>query len=178
MTRTLLKLFLFPLLTAVHVAAAAAPCAAELGPERAAQLVKQCLTVAPAMRPACNAANSCQRIEETIQSGCAEKTRPAAFCFAEATKGTHEGYLVGGGGSDFTSISIRRDDGKRFSVYCGMQCEAWYDFNSETDREDLKPAYLGKRVSVTVQPERNGERLPGADKNDVMMFVKSIRLLK
>lgn len=178
MTRTLFKLILLPLLTAVHVAATAAPCSTELGSERAAQLVKQCLTVAPAQRPACNAANSCQKIEQTIQSGCAEQTRPATFCFAEAQKGTYEGYLVGGGGSDFTSISIRRDDGKRFSVYCGKQCEAWFAFDSETDMEDLKPAYLGKRVSVTVQPERNGERLPGADDNDVMMFVKSIRFLK
>jgi len=174
----MLKLVLPVLLAALHAGASAATCTAELGAERAAQLVKQCLTVAPATRPACNAANSCQRIEETIQKACYEQTRPAPFCFAEATKGTHEGYLVGGGGSDFTSISIRRDDGKRFSVYCGMQCEAWFEHNAETDMEDLKPAYLGKRVSVTVRPERNGERLPGADDNDVMMFVQSIKFLK
>lgn len=178
MIRTMFKLVLPVLLAALHAGASAATCTAELGAERAAQLVKQCLTVAPATRPACNAANSCQRIEETIQKACYEQTRPAPFCFAEPQKGTYEGYLVGGGGMDFTSISIRRDDGKRFSVYCGMQCETWFDFNSETEMEELKPAYLGKRVSVTVRPERNGERLPGADDNDVMMFVQSIKFLK
>ncbi|GGY73393.1 hypothetical protein GCM10007388_01870 [Pseudoduganella plicata] len=54
----------------------------------------------------------------------------------------------------------------------------WFDLSAETDREELKPAYLGKRVVVAVRPERNGERLPGADAADVMISVKSIRFVK
>lgn len=169
---------LFLLLLAGFHFGAAASCTTEIGAQRAGELVRQCLTVAPAMQPACGAANSCQKIERTIQRGCESYRRPAPFCYSDAVKGTHAGYLVAGRAIDFPVLTIRGDDGKRFSVFCGAQCGDWFEEDTDPEVQRLKPAYLGRRVSVTVRPERNDGRLPGAEQDEQLMFVQSIRFLK
>lgn len=173
MSRSLLLL----LAAALHVRAAAS-CATEIGATRAGQLVQQCLTVAQATRPACNAANSCQKIEQAIQRGCESYRQPAPFCYSEGVTGAHEGYLVAGRAIDFPVITIRGDDGKRFSVFCGAQCDAWFEESADPEVQRLKPAYLGRRVSITMRPERNDGRLPGAGQDEELMFVQAIRLVK
>jgi len=176
MSHRLRKLFLL-LATAAHIGAAAS-CTTEIGPERAGELVRQCLKVAPALRPACGAANNCQKIEQTIQRGCEQYSRPAPFCYSEARKGTHEGYLVAGRAVDYPVLTIRSDDGQRFMAFCGRPCGDWFEESADPEVEQVKPAYLGRRVSFTVRPERNEGRLPGADPDDQLMFVQSIRFLK
>ena len=173
-----MRLVLFSLLIAVHMAAGAATCSTEIGAERAGELVRQCLMVAPALRPACGAANSCRKIEQTIQRGCEQYARPAPFCYSEARKGTYEGYLVAGRAVDYPVITIRGDDGKRFMAFCDRPCGGWFEESADPEVEQVKPVYLGRRVSVTVRPERNDGRLPGADQDEELMFVQSIRFLK
>lgn len=46
-------------------------CSTEIGEPAAAALVKQCITLSPATRPPCNAANSCAMIEGEIARSCA-----------------------------------------------------------------------------------------------------------
>lgn len=45
-------------------------CAAEIGADRAGELVDQCLSISPATRPPCNALNSCDMIRDEIARGC------------------------------------------------------------------------------------------------------------
>jgi hypothetical protein len=46
------------------------PCTETAGPERAADLVRQCLQVSPATHPPCNADNICGLIRDEIIRGC------------------------------------------------------------------------------------------------------------
>jgi hypothetical protein len=46
-------------------------CSKRMGKARAETLVKQCLQVSPATHPPCNAANSCELIEDEIRRSCA-----------------------------------------------------------------------------------------------------------
>lgn len=168
-----------PLLLALGVptAATAGTCSAELGAEGAARLVRQCLMVAPAARPACNAANTCQRIEKEIMRGCTEGGRSATFCGSNVKDGTYEGYLVGAGGVDSYSVVVRRDDGSRFSAYCDSNCDAWLEDNpNNPDLAELKPAYQGKRVTVTLRTERANGRVFGSEINERLQFAKTIKL--
>jgi len=175
----MLKLVLPCLLAFLHIGAGAATCTAELGPERAAVLAKQCLKVAPAMRPACNVANSCQRIEAEILRACSEHGREAPFCSTQARDGMFEGYLVGAGGVDNYSVVVRRDDGTRFVAYCDDNCDTFLTENANNpDLSELKPAYQGKRVAVTVRTERSNGRVFGAEPAERLPFAKTIKLLK
>lgn len=57
-------------------------CREAIGEKKAAILVKQCVSVSPATRPPCNAANQCELIESEIERGCAllsPQSRPR-FC--------------------------------------------------------------------------------------------------
>jgi hypothetical protein len=179
MIRTMFKLLLPVLLAALHVGAGAATCTAELGAERADILAKQCLKVAPAMRPACNVANSCQRIEAEIQRACYEYGRQAPFCRTEAKDGTFEGYLVGAGGIDNYSVVVRRDDGNRVFAYCDDNCDALLTENANNpDLSELKPTYQGKRVTITVRTERSNGRVFGSEPDDRAPFAKAIKFVK
>lgn len=51
-------------------AAAGDSCRDEVGAERAASLVAQCVEVSPATHPPCNAANACDSIVSEIVRGC------------------------------------------------------------------------------------------------------------
>jgi len=56
-------------------------CLKQAGKAHSDQLVKQCLQVSPATHPPCNAANSCELIEDEIRRSCALLGRDApAFC--------------------------------------------------------------------------------------------------
>jgi len=51
--------------------AEAGSCLAELGREKAEELSEQCYAMSPATRPPCNIQNSCERIREELERGCA-----------------------------------------------------------------------------------------------------------
>jgi len=161
-----------------HASAASPSCKQELGEQRAAQLVQQCIKVSPATHPPCNAANSCQMIEDEIQRGCAfVGSATVGFCDLPVKNATFTGTLVGGGGEDATFITIRRDDGNRVRAIC-TTCGDWIKITDEGGADGLLPAYLGKRVAVTVKEERNGGRIESADKDDKLVFVKKIDFVK
>lgn len=160
--------------------ASAAPlsCKAELGEARAAQLVKQCSYVSPATHPPCSASNSCQLIEGEVLRSCTLLAEKApAFCDTPARSGTFEGYLVSGGGIDNMGLRIRRDDGKRIWAWCGA-CGDWFRDTGEDEMQDLKAAYLGKRVRVTVKVQRNGGGLAGPGEDDMEPFIQSVQFIK
>ena len=74
-----LSLFLLLLLPA----AAHAGCTEEVGAKKAAEYVRHCRDVSPAMRPPCNAANSCELIISEIRRGYRFLKEDApAFCRA------------------------------------------------------------------------------------------------
>lgn len=139
--------------------------------------MKQCIAVSPATRPPCNAANSCQLIEEEVLRGCGmlEGKRPP-FCPAEGRAGTVEGTLVAAGGIDNTFLTIRRDDGTRFDAWC-KECGEWFD-TGEDEVQTLKPAYRGKRVRVVVKVERNRGWVVGPDEGDMLPFVKGVQFIR
>lgn len=166
------------LLAGANASAATPSCQAELGEARSAQLVKQCSHVSPATHPPCSASNSCQLIESEILRSCTLlEGKAPAFCGAPAKSGTVEGYLVGGGGIDNMDLLIRRDDGKRVSAWCG-NCGDWFRDTGENEIQELKPAYLGKRVRVVVKVRRNGGALAGPGEDDMEPFVQSVQFLK
>lgn len=172
-------LVLTAVLLAAGAASAATPsCKAELGDARSAQLVKQCIYVSPATHPPCNATNSCQMIEEEVLRSCALlEGKAPAFCRTPAKSGTFDGYLVSGGGIDNASLLIRRDDGKRISAWCG-NCGDWFRDTGENEMQELKPAYLGKRMRVVVKVQRNGGRLAGPGEDDLEPFIQSVQFIK
>jgi len=51
-------------------------CSDEIGEQKAARLVKQCLEVSPATHPPCNAWNPCELIEREIRRNCKNSTAP------------------------------------------------------------------------------------------------------
>ncbi len=159
--------------------AAERSCAAELGPQRAAVLVKQCTTVSPATRPPCNAANSCQLIESEILRGCALVGSEAApFCDVPARPGTITGTLVDGGGIDDLHLIVRRDDGNRVRLYCMVDgCDEWFD-TGENDMQQLKTAWIGKRVGITVRVQRNNGAIAGPGDDELLPMAVKIRFLK
>ena len=160
------------------VSAAKLSCKQELGEQRAAQLVKQCVTVSPATHPPCNAANSCQMIEDEIERGCnIVGSWNVLFCHVPVKAATFTGTLVNGGGVDATTITFRRDDGNRVHAIC-MTCGDWLKYSDDGDIVGLLPAYLGKRATVTVKEERNGGRIESAGKDDRLVFVKKIEFVK
>lgn len=69
-------------LTLVAAAAnAERTCKQTAGPQRARQMVSQCLRVSPATHPPCNAENACALIEDEIRRGCAVIGKDApTFC--------------------------------------------------------------------------------------------------
>jgi hypothetical protein len=154
-------------------------CKTQLGAERAAQLVKQCIQASPATHPPCNAANSCQLIEDEILRSCElfDKGKPG-LCPQESVSATFEGTLVAGSGIDDNRITVRRDDGSRVQAWCREPCENWFGPPDENDLVKLKPSYRGKRVAVTVKVEPNKDRIAGAGQNERLPFVKKASLLK
>ncbi len=159
--------------------AAERSCAAELGPRGAAVLVQQCLTVSPATRPPCNAANSCQMIESEILRGCALVGSEAApFCDVPAKAGVMTGTLVGGGGVDDLQLVIRRDDGSRVSVYCKVDgCEKWFDTDQD-EVQSLKKAWAGRRVGITVRIVRNDGAIAGPGDDELVPLAVKVTFLK
>lgn len=158
--------------------AAARSCAAELGPRGAAMLVKQCIAVSPATRPPCNAANSCQLIEDEILRGCALAGSDAApFCDVPAKAGVMTGTLVDGGGVDDLQLVVRRDDGSRVRLYCMVDgCEKWF----ETDQDEvqsLKKAWAGRRVGITVRIVRNNGGVAGPGKDELLPMAVKVTFL-
>jgi hypothetical protein len=67
------------------VAAKAASCRTEVGAERAALYVKECLAITTATHPPCNADNSCEVIGQHIQYMCAHDPHAPAWCQAYKT---------------------------------------------------------------------------------------------
>ncbi|GGC06792.1 hypothetical protein [Pseudoduganella buxea] len=160
--------------------AAGRSCAAELGPRGAAVLVQQCLKVSPATRPPCNAANSCQMIESEILRGCALVGSDAApFCDAPARPGVVTGTLVGGGGTDDLQLVVRRDDGSRVSLYCKADgCDDWFEMTDEGESQQLKRAWTGKRVSITVRVRRNDGVIAGPGDDELVPLAVKVTFLK
>jgi GH24 family phage-related lysozyme (muramidase) len=71
----------FALALAAGAANAEPSCSQTAGPQKAHQMVQQCLQVSPATHPPCNAANACALIEDEIHRGCALLGKDApAFC--------------------------------------------------------------------------------------------------
>jgi hypothetical protein len=63
-------------------------CAVSVGPQRAAEYVRQCLEVSPATHPPCNANNSCDLIIDEIVRGCALLSKDApGFCKSASPEG-------------------------------------------------------------------------------------------
>jgi uncharacterized protein YecT (DUF1311 family) len=63
--------------------AARASCLDDIGADRSAVLVEQCLAASPATHPPCNALNACEMIRGEIKRGCAMMSpadKPPAFC--------------------------------------------------------------------------------------------------
>ncbi len=60
-------------------------CTAEIGPEAAARLVKECRSMSPATRPPCNARNSCALIRDEIRRS--EKFNADATADVKADRG-------------------------------------------------------------------------------------------
>lgn len=59
------------LLTLSGSAVAATPtCEEDIGQQRAAILVRQCIEISPASHPPCNADNPCWMIKDEIERGC------------------------------------------------------------------------------------------------------------
>ena len=81
MTRGWGYLAFFGSLALTHPATAATSCNESIGLAKAHRLVEQCLMVSPATHPPCNAANTCDLIQDEIRRGCAllQKDAPA-FC--------------------------------------------------------------------------------------------------
>lgn len=59
-------------------------CREEIGEPAASRLVERCITVSPATRPPCNAANTCVSIQNEIKRGCDffEESEKPAECAA------------------------------------------------------------------------------------------------
>jgi hypothetical protein len=58
------------LLLATSAQAAEKACRAEIGEQRAAELVRQCIDISPATHPPCHADNPCALIRDEIRRGC------------------------------------------------------------------------------------------------------------
>lgn len=71
-SRVLVPALAFALLGTVSAEAQRGPasCRAELGPERAERLARQCREVSLASRPPCHSRNSCRIITDEIRRGC------------------------------------------------------------------------------------------------------------
>lgn len=66
---------------AMATAGAEIPCRDAVGAQAAGRLVERCITVSPATRPPCNAANPCELILDEINRSCAlfpEGEQPAS----------------------------------------------------------------------------------------------------
>jgi hypothetical protein len=67
------------------IVAKAASCQAQVGVDRAALYVKECLAITSATHPPCNADNSCEVIGQHIQYMCAQDPHAPAWCQAYKT---------------------------------------------------------------------------------------------
>ena len=80
-TATLTALLIAAGLTISHPVRSEPNCNQSIGPQKAHQLVEQCLDVSPATHPPCNAANACSLIEDEIRRGCSMLGKDApGFC--------------------------------------------------------------------------------------------------
>jgi hypothetical protein len=62
--------FVTILLLATGAQAAEKACRAEIGEQRAAELVRQCTDISTATHPPCHADNPCEMIRDEIRRGC------------------------------------------------------------------------------------------------------------
>jgi hypothetical protein len=63
-------------------------CNQTAGPQKAHQMVRQCLEVSPATHPPCNAANACALIQDEIRRGCTLLGKDApAYCATDRRPG-------------------------------------------------------------------------------------------
>lgn len=170
---------------AFNASAAEQSCTEQVGAERAAELVKQCLNVSPATRPPCNAANSCAMIQGEIERGCGflknEPNLPEYCKPSQASPQTQTltGKLLDGGGIDDLSVTVRAADGKEVQAYCDGKCGDWFEDSTDgSDGQSLSKSFKGKMVTLSIVTERNGDRIAGPGEDEALVFIKSAELVK
>ena len=95
-----------------------------------------------------------------------------------AFSATISGQLVGGGGGDDMSITVKDQHGKKVQAYCVGKCGDWFRQDKD-DISSLRKQFVGKKVDLTYQSEKNHDRMAGyGEDSGKLLFVKKVTLLK
>ena len=86
------------------------------------------------------------------------------------------GVLVNGGGIDNMSLSIKLENGRTLSGYCGKFCTDWFTVDKD-EVSSLRRKYVGKLVRATVVRQRNRGRVAGPGEDEVLPFMTEFGFL-
>jgi hypothetical protein len=89
------------------------------------------------------------------------------------------GELIDGGGYDDLLITVQTSNGRKISAYCDQKCGDWfYNIKGQGDFIALlKRSVKGKTVHMEYAFEKNQDRIAGPGNDDVLLFVKKIRIV-
>jgi hypothetical protein len=145
--------------------------------EKSAEHVKQGIDALPAAHSPCSVSNSCELIASEIERECQSLNNEGPDCQPyKPTTGVIavSGILVGGGGIDDMSLSIKAENGEIIEAYCDQQCGDWFDENEDAIVY-LKRNLIGKNIFVEYAFEAGEGRVAGPSDDEQFNFIKNIK---
>jgi hypothetical protein len=147
--------------------------------QRSAENVEQGIGAFPATHSSCSVSDPCELIASEIERECQFLKYEGSDC--QPYKPEREvivvsGTLVGGGGIDDMSLSIKADNGEIIEAYCNKQCGDWF-YEDERAISFLKESLIGHNVSVDYVFEASEGRIAGPSDDEQFNFINNVKFL-